>query len=232
MKVSKDELWFERLGHASIVIGAEDNYNIYIDPWSEVLGSNDWPKASLILVTHDDHDHYDHDAIVELADENTVVVAYEEIDTQNLHLPVVELQYGGELTLDGIKIQAIPAYNRPDGDHTHQGEPLHAKGEVIGLVLTIDETTIYYASDTDFLDEHRELTADVFVPPIGGLATMDRHQAADFTRSMQPDLVLPVHYTTEEEAEDVPEVQSHFVTDAEQFKRDVENTSDAEVRLF
>lgn len=64
-------------------------------------------------------------------------------------------------------------------------------------------------------------TDDVFIPPIGGNFTMDRQEAARFTGSIGPELVLPVHYDTFEEIE----------TDADAFKQEVEN-DERSVQLF
>jgi L-ascorbate metabolism protein UlaG (beta-lactamase superfamily) len=63
-------------------------------------------------------------------------------------------------------------------------------------VLTLDGVRVFYPSDTDFLGHHEAVQADVVLPPIGGHYTMNRHQAADFARAVDPDLVLPVHYDT------------------------------------
>ena len=60
-----------------------------------------------------------------------------------------------------------------------------------------------------------------FIPPIGGHFTMDRHEAARFTESVGPELVLPVHYDTFEQIE----------TDADAFEQEVE-TDGWSVQLF
>ncbi|MDY6764878.1 MAG: MBL fold metallo-hydrolase [Halobacteria archaeon] len=215
-------LSFKRIGHASVRIETEDGRVIYIDPWSEVMGDDEPGDADFVFITHDDFDHYDPEGIARVSKGDTQVVAYDAIDTSNLDLPVTELAYNGELTVDGIEVRAVPAHNRADGDHVDDsGEPFHAKEEVVGLLLTVDGTTVYFASDTDFLDEHKEITADIFIPPIGGHYTMDRREAAEFSESVDPDLVLPVHYDTFEAIE----------TDAKAFKRDVEKKG-SEVELF
>ena len=115
---------------------------------------------------------------------------------------MVDLPYEGELTVAGIAVRTVPAYNDPDGDHVDDdGNPFHADGEVIGLLLDLGGTTVFFPSDTDFLPHHEPVRADVFVPPIGGHYTMDRHEAAAFARSVAPELVLPVHYDTFEAIE-------------------------------
>ena len=199
MSIEYATLTFERLGHASVRIETEDETVIYVDPWSDVLDGSPG-DGDVVFVTHDDFDHYDPNAIEAVATPNAAVAAYEAIDVSDLGLDVLALPESGELTVDGIAVQTMPAYNDPDGEHVwDEGKPFHPQGEGIGFLLTIDGTTILIPSDSDFLDHHRDLTAEVFIPPIGGHYTMDRHEAADFARSIDPELVLPVHYNTLEE---------------------------------
>lgn len=212
MSVSHDGLEFERIGHASVRIETDDGQVVYIDPWSQVMADSPG-DADVVFVTHDDPDHYDPEGIEAVANEDTTVVTYAGIDTSDLDRDVTEIDLGEELTVDGIDVEATPAYNRVDGEHVdEEGEPFHAEGEVIGLLLSFDGTTVYFTSDTDFLPDHDDIRADVFLPPIGGHYTMDRHEAVDFAVSVGPDLVLPVHYDTFEAIE----------TDAEAFAEEVE----------
>ncbi|WP_276254413.1 MBL fold metallo-hydrolase [Halomontanus rarus] len=212
MSVEYEGLTFDRLGHASIRIETEDGQVVYVDPWSEVLA--DAPgDGDVVFVTHDDFDHYDPEAIEAVGGTDATVAAYEGIGTDDLG-GVVDLPLEGTLTVDGIDVRTLPAFNDPDGDHVDDdGDPFHAEGEVIGLVLTVADVTVFVPSDTDFLAHHESVSADVFVPPIGGHYTMDRHEAADFARSVDPDLVLPVHYDTFEAIE----------TDADAFADELES---------
>ncbi|WP_207587365.1 MBL fold metallo-hydrolase [Halomontanus rarus] len=212
MAVEYEGLTFDRLGHASIRIETEDGRVVYVDPWSEVLA--DAPgDGDVVFATHDDFDHYDPEAIEAVGGTDATVAAYEGIGTDELG-SVVDLPLEGTLTVDGIDVRTLPAFNDPDGDHVDdEGDPFHAEGEVIGLVLTVADVTVFVPSDTDFLAHHESVSADVFVPPIGGHYTMDRHEAADFARSVDPDLVLPVHYDTFEAIE----------TDADAFADELES---------
>lgn len=228
MSVTYNGHTFERLGHASVRVTTSDDQIIYIDPWTEVLADREPHDAVIVFVTHDDFDHYDPDAIKRVSNNDTTIVAYEGVDTSDLAAAeaVWSLSQDEELTVDGITVQAVPAYNRADGEHVDEnGEPFHAQNEVTGLLLSIEGTTVYFASDTDFLDEHKDLSdtvdVQVFIPPIGGHYTMDRHEAATFAESLAPDLVLPVHYDTFEAIE----------TDADAFKQEVETTGST-VQLF
>ena len=220
MSVEHGGLTFDRLGHASVRIATGDTV-VYIDPWTEVL--DDEPgDGDVVFVTHDDFDHYDPEGIAAVAGPGVTVAVYEAVDTSDLEYDVVDLPYEGEVTVAGIDVRTIPAYNDPDGDHVDdEGNPFHADGEVIGLLLDLDGTTVYFPSDTDFLPHHGSVTADVFVPPIGGHYTMDREEAAAFARSVDPELVLPVHYDTFEAIE----------TDAAAFVEELE-ADDIRVELF
>lgn len=200
-------LTFEWLGHASVRITARDGTVVYIDPWSEVFDERPG-DGDIVLITHDDKDHYDTAAIdAVLAPEGTLAV-FDGVDTGSLSVPIIDLPLAGTTTVGGFEVQTIPAYNDPEGPHVDEnGDPFHAEGEVTGVLFTLDRTTVYYPSDTDFLPHHESVSADVFIPPIGGHFTMDRHEATDFARSVDPELVLPVHYDTFEAVE----------TDAEAF---------------
>ncbi|NUC72257.1 MBL fold metallo-hydrolase [Haloterrigena sp. SYSU A558-1] len=212
MATTYEGITFERLGHASKRLETADGTVIYVDPWGEQL-EGEPGDADVVFVTHDDFDHYDPEAIAAVAGDDATVAIYEAVDTSDLSEDVIDLPLEGEVTVDGIDVETVPAYNDPAGGHVDDdGEPFHAEGEVIGLLLDLEGTTVFIPSDTDFLPHHESITADVFVPPIGGHFTMDRREAADFARSVEADLVLPEHYDTFDPIE----------TDADAFAADLE----------
>ncbi|RQG93867.1 MBL fold metallo-hydrolase [Natrarchaeobius chitinivorans] len=221
MTVEYETLRFERPGHATVRIETDSGTVVYVDPWSEVLEGE--PKdGDVVFVTHDDFDHYDPDGVAAVASAGATVAVYEAVDTSDLEFDVVDLPYEGSVEVDGIDVRTIPAYNDPDGSHVDdEGQPFHAEGEVIGLVFTLEGTDVFVPSDTDVLAHHEDLSADVFVPPIGGHYTMDRDEAASFARSVDPEVVLPIHYDTFEAIE----------TDSEAFASDLEERG-IRVELF
>lgn len=220
MSVTHDGIEFRRLGHGSVRIGTPEQV-IYIDPWSELL-SGEPTDGDIVFVTHDDRDHYDPAAIDAVLATDGVVAAYEAVDTSALEADVVSLPHDGTQSVGGLEVRTIPAYNDTDGSHVDEdGEPFHAEGEGVGILFTVDGTTVFYPSDTDFLPHHRDVEADVFMPPIGGHFTMDRHEAAEFAKALGPALVLPVHYDTFEAVE----------TDAEAFADELSSAGIA-VELF
>ncbi|GAB3023410.1 CARDB domain-containing protein [Natronobiforma cellulositropha] len=201
-----DDVRLEWLGHASVRIEAADGTVIYLDPWGTALDENP-VTADVVLVSHDDRDHYDPAAVEAVSGPETMVGIYEGVDTSALSMDreVVSLPYDGVTVVGGVYVRAIPAYNDPNGNHVDDhGRPFHGERDGIGFVLTVGETTIAFPADTDFLPHHGSLSADVFLPPIGGQYTMDRHGAAAFARSLEPELVIPIHYDTFEAIEADP----------------------------
>lgn len=211
MHLTYKEWTVSRLGHASVRVATPNDRVIYIDPWTETV--DDKPRdGDIVLISHDDHDHFDPDGIAAVAGPEATIGVHRDIDTAALTRPDVSLPATGDTVIDECSITSVPAYNSSTGDQIDaDGTPFHQKGEVTGLYIECEETTIYYPSDTDFLRHHEDITADIFLPPIGGHYTMDRHEAAEFTLSVHPDVVIPIHYDTFEAIE----------TDAGAFADDV-----------
>jgi len=191
-----EDLAIEHIGHSTIRIESSNGTVIYIDPWSGSIDGE--PRdGDIIFVTHDDHDHYDPHAIRVVAKPGATVAACTAISTDELKLNVTGLPYDSSVTVGGIDVQTIPAYNNPTGDHVDEdGNPYHAEGEVTGIRLSIDNTSVFFPSDTDVLPHHHEIRTQVLLPPIGGTYTMNRHEAAELARRIEPEVVLPVHYDT------------------------------------
>jgi len=205
-----ENLDFELLGHSSVRI--ESNKVIYIDPWSEVI-DKERKDADIIFISHDDHDHYDLKGINMVSKESTVVVLYSEIDEGGISQQVQKIGAEQKARIKDVSVETISGYNLEDGAHVdEEGKPFHAKGEVVGFLLKLNGVRIFYPSDTDLLPRHKEIEADVVIPPIGGHYTMNCNQALELIGSINPELVLPVHYNTFEAIE----------VDESAFKRDLE----------
>ena len=221
MTVELDGVQVEWFGYATVRLEGPSGTVVYLDPGRYgVLDGHRLEDGDLVCVTHDHH--YDSEGIERVASEDATVVVYEGVDAANIDrdvLPVEELPYDvyriGEedrTTEAGVTIWSVPAYNEPDGPHTDaDGTPHHPKGFGVGYLLSIDGTTVFWPGDSDALEGHPEIEASIFLPPIGGAFTMDRHEAADLAEAIGPDLVVPIHYDTFEAIE----------ADAEAFAADL-----------
>ncbi|ELY48100.1 MBL fold metallo-hydrolase [Natronorubrum sulfidifaciens] len=211
------------LGYATVRLEGETGAVIYMDPGRYgVLEEYNARDGDLVLVSHDDH--YDPDGIRRVAHEDAIVVVHESIDASEIDrvdeqpedLPyVVERVRADEsFVLGPLDLFTTPAYNDPAGPHVDEhGDPYHPEGEGCGFAVTIDGVSAFWPGDTDVLPLHDDLDIDLFLPPIGGAFTMDRHEAAALAERIRPELVLPIHYDTFEALE----------TDADAFVVDVAN---------
>ena len=167
------------LGHSSIRIEGEQV--VYIDPWK--VGGE--PKADLILVSHGHHDHFSPIDIGKLQKENTIVVGPPDCMTR-LAGNVRPMQPGGTVTIGDIKIEAVPSY-------TPQ-KPFHPRAnQWLGFILEMAGMRIYYAGDTDFIPEMKDIRADIVILPVGGTYTMTAEEAAQAVELIQPQLAIPIH---------------------------------------
>ncbi len=169
------------LGHASIRIDAEKV--IYIDPW-KISGGK---KADLILITHDHYDHCSSEDVKKLEKKDTVIVTINACASQ-IKGNVKVIKPGDTIEpIKGIKVHAVPSYNK-----TKQFHPKN-KGYV-GYVIEVEGVKVYHAGDTDFIDEMRSLKVDIALLPVGGTYTMNWKEAVEAVKSFNPKVAIPIHW--------------------------------------
>ncbi|MCK4417690.1 MAG: MBL fold metallo-hydrolase [Candidatus Latescibacteria bacterium] len=169
------------LGHASIKISAEKL--IYIDPWK--LGKDE-PTADLILITHGHYDHCSPEDVQKISGEQTTIVCPPDCGAE-LSGNIETMRPGERLTVEGVEIEAVPAYNVNKSFHPR------ANGWV-GYIITAGGKRIYHAGDTDLIPEMEQVKADVVLLPIGGIYTMDAREAAKAAKKINPQVAIPIHW--------------------------------------
>ena len=179
--------------HASIEI----NYNgteIEVDPvgmWMKPeTDYATFPKANIILVTHEHKDHFDRAAIAEVRSPATSIYVN----------PAVFGYYKNGLVMrngesrkyaDDILIEAVPAYN-----YTPEHQQFHPQGRDNGYVLTLDGFRIYIAGDTEDIPEMADLKdIDVAFLPCNQPYTMTVEQCANAAKIIRPKVLFPYHYS-------------------------------------
>ncbi len=192
------------LGHASFRISG--GKMIYIDPYKIEGGE----KADIICITHDHFDHCSQEDIDKISKEGTSFVAPPSA-AKKLRGDAVVIRRGESARVQGIDIEAVPAYNI--------GKEFHPKeSDNVGFVLTVEGARIYHAGDTDVIPEMKEIKADIALLPCGGTYTMTAGEAARAADTIRPGIAVPMHWGTV--------VGSR--ADAEEFK----NLCPCEVRIL
>jgi L-ascorbate metabolism protein UlaG (beta-lactamase superfamily) len=147
-------------------------------------------KADLILITHGDLDHMNPATIERLRGEQTRVLAPPPC-ASSLGAYADPVSEGDELTVAGVGITVVPAYNTPEGRSTSKR---HLRGESVGYVIGVGGKRLYHAGDTDLIPEMNELgDLDMAFLPIGGTYTMDIDEAVEAALRVKPTIAVPMH---------------------------------------
>jgi len=175
------------LGHDAFRIDGPKT--IYVDPYQ--IGG-DHPKADLILITHDHFDHCSPEDVDTVQDEDTIIVTIEAA-AEKLSGDIRIIEPGGTITVGGIEVEAVPAYNV--NKFRSPGQPFHPKrAGHVGFVITMGGERIYHAGDTDHIPEMAELEGiDVALLPVSGIYVMTAEEAVEAARTIEPGVAVPMH---------------------------------------
>lgn len=172
--------------HNSIKITGD--FNIYIDPF-EI--DNETEDADIIFITHSHYDHFSINDILKIKNKNTIIVStkdtYQELikyfDSNKIIIVIPNNSY----EVLGIKFYTVRAYNVNKSFH-----PIN--NDWVGYIINIDNTKYYIMGDTDINDDVLKVKCDVLFIPIGGTYTMNYKEAANYTNTINPKIVIPTHY--------------------------------------
>ncbi len=171
------------LGHATFQI--KDDKVIYIDPW-KLKGTEE--QADIILITHDHYDHCEPEDVAKIQGEKTVIVTTADC-AQKLSGDVRIITPGQRMTVQGVEVEAVPAYNLNKDFHPQ------ANGWV-GFIITLSGQRIYHSGDSDHTPEMDQVQADIVLLPVGGTYTMTAEEAARAANDIGPSYAVPMHYGT------------------------------------
>lgn len=208
------------LGHSAFLIKYE-NHSIVIDPF---ITSN--PHAAIelaelkvqdILVTHGHSDHLGDSveiskktgAIITTIFELANFCAKKGAKTQGVN-------FGGKVPFSWGSAYWLPSL------HTSSTSEGFYCGDPAGILLKIDNTSIYHTGDTG-LHYDLKMIGEFYKPeisilPIGGYYTMGIDEAVQAAKWLGSKKIIPMHYNT------FPPIQA----DAEEFKTKLEAETDAE----
>ena len=179
--------------HGTLEIACK-GLSIQIDPVSGLGVPTDYaaefPKADVILVTHEHGDHFDRTSLEALG---------ANADNLITNARVAEMLGWGTVMANGdsrdlpgdIRLDAVPAYNCSKG-HTN----FHPQGRDNGFILTIDGLRIYVAGDTEDIPEMADIKdIDVALLPVNQPYTMTVDQCVHAAQVLQPKVLIPYHFS-------------------------------------
>jgi L-ascorbate metabolism protein UlaG (beta-lactamase superfamily) len=186
-------------------------------------------RADVIAVSHGHADHIADAIPVAKATGASAVAIVEVADWLGANgvAEVSDPNLGGTVSFDWGSIKLVPAWHTntiPGSEEApFSAEKGVAIGTCAGLVVKIGGVTVYHAGDTCLFSDMKLIAErdppDVFLVPIGGHYTMDRHDAVLAAEWVGAKTVIPMHFDT------FPPIE----TDAAAFKSEVEARTSSQV---
>ena len=200
------------LGGSGFVFKTSKGTIIYVDPYlsnsvKEIFGADRaFPppvapqdvRADLVISIHWHEDHLDPGSIPIIARNNpdAMFVMPPSATAHALswgvrRTQVASLQWGQEFHLADVKLQATPA--------RHEASiPGWEVPDAMGVLLTVEQMTVYHAGDTEYDIRLRRLKSyrpDVALLCINGITgNMDAYEAALLAWHLGSGLVVPIHH--------------------------------------
>ncbi|HSG67938.1 MAG TPA: MBL fold metallo-hydrolase [Bacteroidales bacterium] len=182
-------------GQAAVKID-NNGQTIIIDPFH--IPSEE--EADIVLITHSHGDHLSPEDISMVATEKTKFVCPEdcrEALTAAGYNNISTVKPGDEITIDGLKILAVPMYNIVKTN-------FHPKeNNWTGFILDIDGVKIYHAGDTERIPEMKDVVCDIVMLPLGQTYTMNNvEEAAQAAIDTGAKVAIPIHFGLYEGTQD------------------------------
>jgi L-ascorbate metabolism protein UlaG (beta-lactamase superfamily) len=187
---SAGELKIIFIGHGTLMLEFNGKL-IHVDPVSREADYAKFSKADFILITHGHGDHLDPKAINILQKDKTDIILAKacagRVDGG------IVMQNGDKRNIQGLKIEAVPAYNIVH--RRSNGMPFHPKGEGNGYVITLGDKRVYVAGDTENVPEMKSLKKiDIAFLPMNLPYTMTPEMAAKAAKAFKPKILYPYHF--------------------------------------
>lgn len=209
--------------HGHSVVKIKTNTHIFlIDPFITGNGQTDLnaseEKVDIILLTHGHNDHLGD--TVDLAKRNnaTVIATFELANyIESFGIKVHAMGIGGAYDFEFGRVKFTQAFH--SNSYTTEDGKIIYGGMPSGVLLTIQDKTIYHAGDTALFGDMKLIgernDIDVAFLPIGDNFTMGPEDAAYAVQLLKPRIVVPVHYNTFPPIKQDPQLFKNLVDSAE-----------------
>ncbi|NCO12298.1 MAG: hypothetical protein COZ34_05145 [Candidatus Pacebacteria bacterium CG_4_10_14_3_um_filter_34_15] len=170
-------------GHSTFRIKGKKG-TVITDPYEDYIGMP-LPRLSGDIVTVS-HDHKDHNAIKKIS------------GTTRRENPFI-VNKSGEYEVGGISIFGVRTF--------HDANEGVERGENIVFTALVDGIRICHLGDLGHELSPEQIedigSVDVLLCPVGGVYTIDPELAVKTIRSIEPGIVIPMHYKTAQHNADV-----------------------------
>jgi L-ascorbate metabolism protein UlaG (beta-lactamase superfamily) len=190
VSTSSGDLTITFVGHGTLMFGFQGKV-VHVDPVGREADYAHMPEADIILVTHRHGDHLDPEAIGHIRGSDVPLIVSS--DCQGRVDGATVMTNGEVLSVGGLRIEAVPAYNiRHKRDN---GAPFHPMGDGNGYVITFGDKRVYVAGDTENVPEMKALQdIDIAFLPMNLPYTMTPQMVADAVKGFRPRILYPYHY--------------------------------------
>ena len=209
------EIAVRPVSHASFVMTTPTG-TIYSDPVGGADLYAGMPAPDLITVTHRHGDHFNADTLNAFAD--TPIITNADVHgmmDDGLKGRTTVIGLGGGTDWNGVRIDAIPAYNL-----SADRQNFHPKGRGDnGYVLSLAGLRVYISGDTEDIPEMRALKdIDLAFVCMNLPFTMTADAAASAVAEFKPKFVYPYHYRGRDGGTQDPKAFAKMVGDAVEVK--------------
>lgn len=190
-------------GHSVVKVEARGK-TILFDPFITGNGSTDLKvedvEVDVILLTHGHNDHVGDTVDLALKHDALVVAPFELATFLGWQgVKVHPMSIGGSFTFDFGTVKLTQAFHG-SSYIDEEKQTITYTGMPSGILLTVDEKTIYHAGDTSLFSDMQligELNhIDLAFLPIGDNFTMGPDDALIAAKWLKAARVVPIHYNT------------------------------------
>ncbi len=199
MPTKKPVLKVKFFGHAFFKISFGKT-NFLIDPLINNFEANELYKPLIkpvvkeeklsgidaVFISNESFDHFDKLAVERIASKNNCVVVAHQSILSELNLPpnnLKPIQSGLKFSVNGVNV-TVTSIHRPRCFYP------------VGFLFKKNDLSLFYAGGSKLVEKFVEEKPNIALLPIGGGNAMDLIDAVRATKSMKPDIVIPMLYNS------------------------------------